>query len=64
MELAILAIVRRHLPPLGSVSLSRSTLLLIALAAVPFLTIRWFSSQLPAENAKTFQFFITLCFLW
>ena len=63
MELAILAIVRRHLPPLGSVSLSRSTLLLIALAAVPFLTIRWFSSQLPAENAKTFQFCITLCFL-
>lgn len=64
VELAILAIVRRHLPPLHSVSLSRSTLLLIALAAVPFLTIRWFSSQLPAENAKTFQFLITLCFLW
>ena len=64
VELAILAIVRRHLPPMHSVSLSRSTLLLIALAAVPFLTIRWFSSQLPAENAKTFQFLITLCFLW
>ena len=64
VELAILAIVRRHLPPLHSVFLSRRTLLLIALAAVPFLTIRWFSSQLPAENAKTFQFCITLCFLW
>ena len=64
VELAILAIVRRHLPPLHSVFLSRRTLLFIALAAVPFLTIRWFSSQLPAENAKTFQFCITLCFLW
>ena len=64
VELAILSIVRRHLPPLHSVFLSRRTLLLIALAAVPFLTIRWFSSQLPAENTKTFQFCITLCFLW
>lgn len=63
VEMAILELVRRNLPPLHSVFLSRRTLLLIALAAVPFLTIRWFSSQLPAENAKTFQFFITLCFL-
>ena len=63
VELLILALVMRHLPPLHSLFLSRRTLLLIALAAVPFLTIRWFSSQLPAENAKTFQFGITMCFL-
>ena len=37
VELAILAIVRRHLPPLHSVFLSRRTLLLIALAA--FMTL-------------------------
>ena len=63
VEMAILVMVHRHLPPLHSVFLSRQTLLLIALSSVPFLTIRWFSSQLPADNAKTFQFGITLCFL-
>lgn len=62
--MAILELVRRNLPPLHSMFLSRRMLLLIALAAVPFLTIRWFSSQLPAENTKAFQFCITLCFLW
>ncbi|MDO5300586.1 MAG: GHKL domain-containing protein [Clostridia bacterium] len=63
VELCILMLVKRHLPEPERLYLSNHTLVLIALAAVPFLTIRWFSSQLPAENAKTFQFGITLCFL-
>lgn len=63
VELGILALVSRHLPALEHLVLSRSMLLLIVLAAIPFLTIRWFSSQLPAENTKAFQFGITLCFL-
>lgn len=63
VELCILKAVRLHLPEAEHLYLSNQTLLLIVLAAVPFLTIRWFSSQLPAENAKTFQFGITICFL-
>lgn len=63
VELCILRRVRRHLPALGRLRFSNHTLMLIVLAAVPFLTIRWFSSQLPAENAKIFQFGITVCFL-
>lgn len=62
-ELCILMIVKRHLPHPEHLFLSNHTLLLIVLAAVPFLTIRWFSSQLPAEHTKTFQFGITVCFL-
>lgn len=63
VHLAILALVKRHLPTPEHLFLSNNTLVLIALAAIPFLTVRWFSSQLPAENAKTFQFGITICFL-
>lgn len=63
VELGILMLVKRYLPRRECLFLSNQTLLLIMLSAIPFLTVRWFSSQLPAQNAKTFQFVITLCFL-
>lgn len=63
VELCILMLVKRHLPKRERLFLSDQTLLLIFLSAIPFLTVRWFSSQLPAENAKAFQFVTTVCFL-
>ncbi|MGN0772560.1 MAG: GHKL domain-containing protein [Candidatus Ventricola sp.] len=63
VELSILMLVKRYLPRRGCLFLSNQTLLLIVLAAIPFLTVRWFSSQLPAQHTKTFQFVITVCFL-
>ena len=63
VELGILLLVKRVLPRRECLFLSNQTLLLIVLSAIPFLTIRWFSSQLPAQHTKTFQFVITVCFL-
>ena len=63
VELGILMLVRQYLPRRECLFLSNQTLLLIVLSAIPFLTVRWFSSQLPAQHTKTFQFVITVCFL-